>query len=59
MNLPDWYDSWRLDNGEPSSFVCEACDHEFRIDDIDDELDMCKACAEKEREYNEQLTSDF
>ena len=49
-NLPEYYDSWRLDNGEPDFFICDGCGEEYRVEELDDDLDLCKKCAEKELE---------
>lgn len=40
--LPDWYDDWRLDNGEDIPTVCEECGD--IVDDIDDD-GRCEKCA--------------
>lgn len=48
MDLPNNYDAWRLDNGESSSFFCDNCGEETKIQGHDSELEsICERCHER------------
>jgi len=49
-NLPWWYDSWKIDNGESDTCQCYYCEKEFPNKDIEEDSrrnNICKSCAEE------------
>jgi len=48
-NLPDWYDSWKLDNGESDTCECYHCQESYPTEDTHEDSrgdNICNNCAE-------------